>query len=122
VEARSEIRHGKPAAAIQTLAAAQPYEDGLYFDNHILRGEAYIATGQAANAVAEFRNILARRGLSVASVAYPIAQLGLARALAAQHDTANARTAYQDFLALWKEADLDIPILKEAKAEYAKLQ
>ena len=122
VEARSEIRHGKSAAAIQTLAAAQPYEDGLYFDNHILRGEAYIATGQAANAVAEFRNILARRGLSVASVAYPIAQLGLARALAAQHDTANARTAYQDFLALWKEADLDIPILKEAKAEYAKLQ
>ena len=84
--------------------------------------EPPVATGQAANAVAEFRNILARRGLSVASVAYPIAQLGLARALAAQHDTANARTAYQDFLALWKEADLDIPILKEAKAEYAKLQ
>jgi eukaryotic-like serine/threonine-protein kinase len=109
-------------AVIQTLAAAQPYEDGFYFDNHILRGEAYIATGQAANAVAEFRNILARRSLSVASVAYPIAQPGLARALAAQHDTANARTAYQDFFALWKEADPDIPILKEAKAEYAKLQ
>jgi serine/threonine protein kinase/TolB-like protein len=122
VEARSQIRHGKPAAAIQTLAAAQPYEDGLYFDNHLLRGEAYTATGQAANAVTEFRNILARRGLSVVSVAYPLAQLGLARALAAQHDTANARTSYQDFFAFWKDADPDIPVLKQAKAEYEKLQ
>jgi serine/threonine protein kinase/tetratricopeptide (TPR) repeat protein len=121
IEARSQLRHGKAAAAIQTLAAAQPYEDGLYFDNHLLRGEAYIASGQPANAVAEFRNILARRGLSVVSIAYPLAQLGLARALAAQHDTTNARTAYQDFFALWKSADPDIPILITAKAEYAKL-
>ena len=87
----------------------------------LLRGEAYIASGQPANAVAEFRNILARRGLSVVSIAYPLAQLGLARALAAQHDTTNARTAYQDFFALWKSADPDIPILITAKAEYAKL-
>ena len=122
IEARSQIRHGKAAAAIQTLAAASPYENGLYFDNHLLRGGAYIASGQPANAVPEFRNILARRGLSVVSVAYPLAQLGLARALAAQHDTANARTAYQDFFAFWKSADPDIPILITAKAEYAKLQ
>jgi len=52
---------------------------------------------------------------------YPLAQLGLARAYAAQHDSANARTAYQDFFALWKDADPDIPPLKEAKADYAKL-
>jgi eukaryotic-like serine/threonine-protein kinase len=122
VEARSQLRHGKAATAIQTLAAAQPYEDGIYFDNHLLRGEAYIASGQAGDAVLEFRKILARRSMSVGSVAYPLAQLGLARALAAQHDTANARTAYQDFFALWKGADPDIPVLIEAKAEYAKLQ
>ncbi len=122
VEARSQMRHGKGAASIQTLAAAQRYEDGLYFDNHLLRGEAYIASGQAGDAVSEFRKILARRALSIASVAYPLAQLGLARAFVAQHDTANARTAYQDFFALWKDADPDIPISKEAKAEYAKLQ
>jgi serine/threonine protein kinase/TolB-like protein len=122
VEARSQMRHGKAAAAIQTLAVAQPYEDGLYFDNHLLRGEAYIASGQPADAVSEFRKILARRVLAINSVAYPLAQLGLARALAAQHDTANARTAYQDFFALWKTADPDIPILIAAKAEYAKLQ
>jgi serine/threonine protein kinase/predicted Zn-dependent protease/TolB-like protein len=122
VEARSLIRHGKAAAAIQTLAAAQPYEDGLYISNHLLRGEAYLASGQAGDAVLEFRKIVTRRGLSVGSETYALAQLGLARALAAQHDTANARTAYQDFFASWKGADPDIPVLKEAKAEYAKLQ
>jgi eukaryotic-like serine/threonine-protein kinase len=122
VEARSQMHHGKASAAIQTLAAAQAYEDGLFFDNHLLRGEAYLASGQAESAVSEFRKILARRGMSVLSVAYPLAQLDLARALVARHDTANARTAYQDFFALWKSADPDIPILKEAKTEYAKLQ
>ncbi len=122
VEARFQIRHGKAAAAVQTLEVAQPYEDGIYFDNHLLRGEAYLASGQAGNAVLEFRKVLARRGLSVGSVTYPLAQLGLARALSAQHDTAPARTAYQDFFALWKDADADIPVLKEAHAEYAKLQ
>jgi serine/threonine protein kinase/tetratricopeptide (TPR) repeat protein len=122
VEARSQIRHGKAAAAIQTLAAAQPYEDGSFFSNHLLRGEAYLASGQAGDAVLEFRKVVARRGMSVVSVTYPLAQLGLARALAAQHDTANARTAYQDFFALWKSADPDIPVLIEAKMEYAKLQ
>ncbi len=122
VEARSQIRHGKAAAAIQTLAAAQPYEDGSFFSNHLLRGEAYLASGQAGDAVLEFRKVVARRGMSVVSVTYPLAQLGLARALVAQHDTANARTAYQDFFALWKSADPDIPVLIEAKMEYAKLQ
>jgi eukaryotic-like serine/threonine-protein kinase len=122
IEARSQIRHGKAAAAIQTLAVAQPYEDGAYFDTHVLRGEAYLASGQPANAVPEFQKYLSRRVASAFSIYYPVAQLGLARAFAAQHDSSNARTAYQDFFALWKEADPDIPILKEAKAEYAKLQ
>jgi hypothetical protein len=122
VEARSQLRYGKAAAAIQALAVAQPYEDGTYFDNHLLRGEAYLASGQPSDAVLEFRKILARRSLSVGWEIYPLAQLGLARALAAQHDTANARTAYQDFFAFWKGADPDIPTLTEAKTEYQKLQ
>lgn len=122
VEARSQIRHGKAEAAVQTLAVAQPYEDGLFFDNHLLRGEAYMASGQADNAVLEFRKIPARRTLSAFSVIYPLAQLDLARALVAEHDTTNARSAYQDFFALWKSADPDIPSPKQARVEYEKLK
>jgi hypothetical protein len=122
VQARLEMRHGKAAAAVQTLAGAQSYEEGRYFRTHVLRGEAYLAAGEAGKAVPEFRKFLARGGLWPLNFYYPLAQLGLARALAAQHDAAGARTAYQDFFASWKDADPDIPILKEAKAEYAKLQ
>jgi serine/threonine protein kinase/tetratricopeptide (TPR) repeat protein len=122
VQARLQLHHGKAADSIQTLAPAQPYEDGRYFQTHVLRGQAYLANGDPANAVSEFRKFLARRAVWPFSFYYPLAQLGLARALTAQHDTANARTAYQDFFGLWKDADPDVPILKEAKNEYAKLQ
>jgi predicted Zn-dependent protease len=116
------MRHGKSASAVQTLAVAEQYENGRYFKTHVLRGEAYLASGDAANAITEFRKFLARRSAWPLNFYYPLAQLGLARALAAQHDTGGARTAYQDFFALWKDADPDIPILKEAKAEYARLR
>jgi hypothetical protein len=122
IQARSQINHGKAEAAIQTLAAAQTYEEGLYFDTHVLRGQAYLAGSQPANGAAEFRKFLSRRAWMPFNFHYPLAQLGLARALAAQHDAASARTAYQDFFGMWKDADPDIPILKDAKAEYAKLQ
>ena len=122
VQARLELRHGKAAAAVQTLAGVQAYEEGRYFRTHVLRGEAYLAAGEAGKAVPEFRKFLARGGLWPLSFHYPLAQLGLARALAAQHDSANARTAYQDFFASWKDADPDLPVLKQARAEYAKLQ
>ena len=123
VQARLLMRQGKDAAAVQTLATAQPYEDGfLWFNTHLLRGQAYLASGDAANAVAEFRKFLSRRAIAPFAFPYPLAQLGLARALAAQHDSAGARTAYQDLFAMWKDADPDLPVLKQAKAEYAKLQ
>jgi serine/threonine protein kinase/tetratricopeptide (TPR) repeat protein len=122
VQSRLQMRQGKPSAAVQVLAAAQPYEDGTWFYNHVLRGEAQLAAGAPNDAVGEFKKFLARRASQPFSIHAPVAQLGLARAFAAQHDTANARTAYQDFFALWKDADPDIPLLKEAKAEYAKLQ
>ncbi len=122
VEAQIQMHHGKAAAAVQTLAIARQYEDGRYFTTHVLRGQAYLASGDASNAATEFRKFLARRAASLFNFHYPLAQLGLARALAAQHDAANARTAYQDFFAFWKDADPDIPVLKQARAEYAKLQ
>ena len=76
----------------------------------------------ATRAAAEFQKFIDHRGLVVNFPWGALARLGLARAYALQGDTAKARAAYQDFLTLWKDADPDIPILKEAKAEYAKLQ
>jgi hypothetical protein len=88
----------------------------------LLRGDAQLAAAAPGDAAQEFRKFLARRALRLFSFYYPLAQLGLARALAAQHDIASARTAYQDFFAMWKDADPDTPILREAQAEHAKLQ
>jgi eukaryotic-like serine/threonine-protein kinase len=87
-----------------------------------MRGEAYIAVHQHTEAAAEFQKILDHRGIVVNAPIGALAHLQLARAYAMASDTAKARSAYQDFFALWKDADPDIPILKEAKAEYAKLQ
>ncbi len=87
-----------------------------------LRGEAYLMLHDGNQAAAEFQKFIDHRG-SVGNFPWgALARLGLARAYAMQGDTAKARTAYQDFLTLWKDADPDIPILKQAKAEYAKLQ
>jgi len=122
IQAHSQLRQDKAAAAVQTLEPSQAFEDGLWFHTHVLRGEAYLASGDAGNAAQEFRKLLARRAMKPFSFYYPLAQLGLSRSLAAQHDIANARTAYQDLFALWKDADSDVPVLKEAKEEYAKLQ
>jgi Tfp pilus assembly protein PilF len=87
-----------------------------------VRGEAYLAAHQSGEAAAEFQKILNHRGIVLNEPISALAHLGLARAYAVQGDTAKAGTAYQDFFALWKDADPEIPILKEAKAEYAKLQ
>ena len=87
-----------------------------------VRGEAYLAIGDGQRAATEFQKFIDHRGL-VGNFSWgALARLGLARAYAMQGNTAKAKAAYQDFLTLWKDADPDIPILKEAKAEYAKLQ
>jgi Flp pilus assembly protein TadD len=75
-----------------------------------------------AKAAAEFQRILDHRGAAGFAPEYPLARLNLARAYVLQGDNAKARTAYQDFLAAWKDADPDVPILKTAKAEYEKLK
>jgi hypothetical protein len=86
------------------------------------RGEAYLALGRGAEAALEFQKILDHPGLVGTFPIGALARLRLARAYVLSGDTANARIKYQDFFALWKDADPDIPILQQAKAEYAKLK
>ena len=87
-----------------------------------VRGQAYAASAQYRQAVAEFQKMLDHRGLMMGDPAGARARLEKARALARAKDQAAARAAYEDFLALWKDADPDVPLLSQAKAEYAKLQ
>jgi predicted Zn-dependent protease len=87
-----------------------------------MRGEAYLAAYQHSEAVSEFQKIPDRRGIVLNEPIGALARLQLARAYAMQGDTAKAKSAYQDFLTLWKDVDPDVPILSKAKAEYAKLQ
>ena len=109
------------------LESPRPYELGgapngcSYWPNYV-RAEAFLLARDGVKAAAEYQRILDHRGIDPTSPMYALARLGLARAYALQGETAKARTAYQDFLANWKDADPDVPVLKEAKAEYAKLQ
>jgi hypothetical protein len=87
-----------------------------------VRGRVYLAAHQGSKAASEFQKILDHRGVIINEPIGALAHLQIGRAYALQGDTAKAKAAYQDFLTLWKDADPDIPILKEAKVEYAKLQ
>jgi tetratricopeptide (TPR) repeat protein len=86
-----------------------------------LRGEAYLDLHDPAKALIEYQKIADHRGLNPTSPLYVLARLGTARTYAQQRDSNKARAAYQDFFAFWKDADPDIPLLKQAKLEYAKL-
>jgi hypothetical protein len=86
-----------------------------------VRGKAYLAAHQGADAAAQFQKILDHRGIVVNDPIGALARLQLGRAYTVSVDSAKAKTAYQDFLTLWKDADPDIPILKQAKAEFATL-
>ncbi len=87
-----------------------------------MRGEALLAAHRYADAAAEFQKILDHRGIVGGSPIDALARLQLGRAFALSGDRTKAKTAYQDFLTLWADADADIPILVQAKAEYARLQ
>ena len=87
-----------------------------------VRGQAYLALNQGNEAAAEFHKILDHRSIVLNGPIGALAHLGLARASALQGDKDKARIAYYDFLTLWKDADPDIPILRQANAEYAKLR
>jgi tetratricopeptide (TPR) repeat protein len=124
IRAGLALERKDPNRAIELLKMVSPIELGAstaILCPAYLRGEAYLMLHDGNRAAVEFQKFIDHRGLVVNFPWGALARLGLARAYAAQGDTAKARTAYQDFLTLWKDADPDIPILKEAKAEYAKL-
>jgi tetratricopeptide (TPR) repeat protein len=127
VRARLELSRGNPQRSIELLRTATPYEltgsmlNGCLYPAYV-RGESYLAAKQGAAAQVEFQKILNHRGIVGSCETGAVARLGLARSYVLQNDDINAKNAYQDFLTLWKDADPDIPILKQAKAEYAKLQ
>jgi eukaryotic-like serine/threonine-protein kinase len=120
---------GNSQEAVDALYPLSSHERVIPFDwiapymvPAYIRGEAHLALHQVADAVADFHMIIDNAGLVGNSTVGALAHLGLGRAYAMQGDAAKAKAAYQDFLTLWKDADPDIPILKQAKAEYAKLR
>jgi serine/threonine protein kinase/tetratricopeptide (TPR) repeat protein len=129
IKAAIELNGNNSAQALVFLEAAAPYELGeppqfqlgTMYPAYI-RGQSYLMAHNAAAAAAEFQKLLDHRGIVINFPLGALAHLGLARAYALSGETAKSRTAYQNFLTLWKDADSDIPILKEAKAGYAKLQ
>jgi eukaryotic-like serine/threonine-protein kinase len=117
-----ELSRNEAPKAIEVLRPV-PYESRfLYSPNAYYRGLAYLANHQGNEAATQFQKILDHRGRVGNWLEGAIVHLQIGRAYAMQGDTAKARAAYQDFLTLWKDADPDIPILKQAKVEYAKLQ
>jgi eukaryotic-like serine/threonine-protein kinase len=134
IRAQIELKKAHPQRALELLDLASPYEfseeSSMY--SIYVRGQAYLAAGNSTSATAEFQKILDHRGLLIINVTGALAHLYLGRArilearslrgAAAETAKAGARAAFQDFLTLWKDADPDIPLLRQVKAEYARLQ
>lgn len=126
------LNQAEPERAVELLQAAAPHElgiphsaiSGLFGALYpvYVRGQAYLAANRPAEAAADFRKILDHRGIVVSDPIAALSHLQLGRAYALIEDKAKARSAYQDFLTLWKEADQDIPVLGQAETEYARLQ
>jgi predicted Zn-dependent protease len=109
------------SAATLDFASPPPLSVTTIYPAYV-RGYAYLAAGDGAKAAVEFQKLIDHSGMVLNSPLATLARLGLARAFARSGDAVKARGAYHDFLELWGEADPDIPVLKEAKAQYAKLQ
>ena len=131
IHGRLALNKGDASGAIESLTAAAPYDLGATRATDLnwtamfpvfVRGEAYLAARQGSKAAVEFQKILDHRGLVLNQPIGALAHLGLGRAYVLQGDIPKAKATYQDFLTLWKDADPDIPVLRQAKAEYAKLQ
>ena len=129
IRARIQLNGGNAQRAIEELQAATayelaeatPFQLGTMSPTYI-RGEAYLKLGQGQQAQTEFQKMIDHRGVMINFPLGALARLQLARASALSGDNAKARTGYQDFFGLWKDADPDIPILKQAKAEYEKVK
>ncbi len=132
LRALAALNRGESSQAIELLQAAAPYELGeprSYLQGFFgalypvyVRGEAFLVARRGSDAAAEFRKILDHGGITFSDPIRALARLQLARAYALSGDRTKAMASYQDFLTLWKDADPDIPILQQAKVEYAKLQ
>ena len=114
------LERGKPQDAIAALELARPYEMRDY-NIPSLRGEAFFKAGQPGKAIDEYKKILDNRGIDPTSILYPMAYLGLARSYAALGNKEASRGQYEAFLRAWKNADRDLPILKDTNTELAKL-
>jgi serine/threonine protein kinase/tetratricopeptide (TPR) repeat protein len=127
IEASLDLKQGSAQRAVDLLRGTTAYElttslwGGMLFSIHV-RGQAYLTAHDGGAAAGEFLRMIDHRCVAGNRVQGALAHLGLGRAYALTGDKEKARAAYQDFLALWKDADPDIPILKQAEAEYAKLQ
>jgi len=126
VLAASQLENGRADMALRSLEPVKAYEFGWRGAGSLLpnylRAMAYLKLRRGEEAAAEFRAVLEHRGVEPMAPTWQMSQLGLARAYALQGDTTKAKTAYQDFLSLWRDADPDIPVLQQAKSEYAKLR
>src|SRR5271157_5286154 len=128
IQAAVALGRKDPNRAVELLNLASTVELGQPTNLTVilcpvyLRGEAYLMLRDGSRAAAEFQKFIDHYGLVLNSPWGALARFGLARAYAMQGSTVKARASYQDFLTLWKDADPDIPVLKEAKAEYAKLR
>jgi len=126
IRAQLALDHHNYPKAIELLGAATPYESGTVdfpFYAVYVKGNANLAAGRGGDAAVEFRKMLDHPGILLEDPIAALARLGIARAFALQkRNTAQARTFYQDFFLLWKNADPNIPLLKQAEAEYAKLR
>jgi serine/threonine protein kinase/tetratricopeptide (TPR) repeat protein len=121
VRAAMELKRDQPAKTIELLLSVTHYERG-YPQVMYLRGLAYLIMRKGPESTAEFQKIADHKGIAWGTLYYPLSYLGLARAASVAGDAPKARKAYQDFFGLWKDADADIPILIEARKEYAVLQ
>jgi tetratricopeptide (TPR) repeat protein len=117
-------RRGNHAEAIQILESVRRFDLGIIngLTNNYLRGQTYLDQRMGKEAAAEFQKIIDHPGIDTYSEQHPLAHLGLARAAAISGDTAKARTEYQNFLALFRDADADLPVLIEARKEYEQLK
>jgi tetratricopeptide (TPR) repeat protein/predicted Ser/Thr protein kinase len=127
-QAMISLGRNQPAQAVAALDSAHTYELGSErravntFVVIYTRGEAFLRSHDGVKAAAEYHKILDHRGVGPTSVLYSLAHLGLGRAYVLQGDSAKAKVAYQDFFAVWKDADADVPVLKRARTEYEKLK
>jgi tetratricopeptide (TPR) repeat protein len=124
IKAGIEKARGNNAEAIQLLESVRSYDFGVIIGlaGRYMRGNLYLEQRKSKEAVDEFKAILDHRSADMFSPAHALAHLGLARAAVISGDTAAARKSYQDFFALWKDADPDLPVLVKAKKEYEQLK